>query len=72
MTKFLQSQTDSTQNWCLANGMKLSRGKTMIISFIHKLNHINFSYKLCNDLASSSQHGKKSSVDLYALFTPLH
>jgi hypothetical protein len=40
MTKRLQHDIDSVQNWWLDNGMKLNSSKTTIISFTRKTNSI--------------------------------
>jgi hypothetical protein len=55
MTKLLQHDIDSVQNWCFDNGMKLNLSKTTIISFTPKINRIYFNYKLCNNPVARSQ-----------------
>jgi hypothetical protein len=36
MTKILQFDIDSLQNWCFENGMIINLGKTTVISFTPK------------------------------------
>jgi hypothetical protein len=60
--KLLQHNTDSVQNWCLDNGMKLNLSKTTIISFARKTNSIYFNYKLCNNPVGRSQCVKDLGV----------
>jgi hypothetical protein len=67
--KLLQHDINSVHNWCLANGMKISIGKTTITSFSRKTSSILFNYKLCNNLVSSSQCVKDLGV-LLDLLSP--
>jgi hypothetical protein len=56
------SDSDSVQNWCLDNDMKLNTGKTRVIFLAYKPYIINFNYKLCNDLVACSHYVKDLGI----------
>jgi hypothetical protein len=48
MTASFCSQTNSVQNWCTENHMKINANKTRVISFSRKINALTFIYVICN------------------------
>jgi hypothetical protein len=58
----LQSDINSVQGWCTANGMKLNIGKTIVISFSRKTIVLIYDYKLCQSPITRSHSVKDLGV----------